>query len=211
MKNTNNSRYRVSYAFTTLSDNNLTAFVQTLIICLTNNLAFTSLPVKLADFSALLAAFQTSVSNMALNSNPQLTALRDEAREALLDAARKMGAYVQSVALNSLSTLLSSGFQNVPTQSSSSPLDTPTILSATNNGSTQVALRLSPVTNAKSYQIQLSTDGGKTWIIGGAFPQARRIVMTNLVPGTIYMIQAQAIGGSTGQSIWSTPASIMAT
>ena len=136
MNNINNSRYRVSYAFTTLSDNNLIAFVQTLIICLTNNLAFPSLPVKLADFSALLAAFQTTVTNMAQNTNPQLTALRDEAREELLDATRKIAAYVQSVALNSLSTLLSSGFENVPAQSPSSPLDTPTILSATNGGTT---------------------------------------------------------------------------
>jgi hypothetical protein len=205
------TRYRVSYAFTTLSDNDLIAFIQAVIVCLTNNPAFTSLPVKLADFSALLAAFQTTVTNMGQNSNPQLTALRDEAREALLDAARKIGAYVQSVALNSLSTLLSSGFQNVPVQSPSSPLDTPTILAATNSGTTQVGLRLSPVANAKSYQIQFSTDNGKTWTLSGAYPQARRIVLANLVPGTTYLIQAQAIGGSTGQSNWSTPVSIMST
>jgi hypothetical protein len=207
----NNSRYRVSYSFTTLSDNDLIAFIQTIITCLTGNATFNNLPVKLADFSALLGAFQTAVNNMGLNTNQQLTALRDEAREALLDAARKIGAYVQSVALNSLSTLLSSGFQNVSTQSPSSPLAAPTILSAANSGSTQVALRLSPVANAKSYQIQLSTDGGKTWAISGAYTQARRILLTSLTPGTTYMIQAQAIGGSTGQSNWSTPVSIMAT
>ena len=205
------TRFRVSYTFVTLSDNDLIPYIQTLVICLANNLSFPSLPVKLEDFSALLAAFQTTVSNMAQNSNPQLTALRDEAREALLDAARKMGAYVQSVALNSLSTLLSSGFQNVPVQSPSSPLDIPVILSVANNGTTQVALRLSPVDNAKSYQIQFSTDNGKTWTLAGAFPKARSIVLTNLTPGTTYMIQAQAIGGSTGQSNWSTPVSIMST
>jgi hypothetical protein len=210
-KNMNKPRYRVSYAFTTLSDNDLIAFVQVVIICLTGSAVFINLPVKLADLSALLAAFQTSVNNMALNTNSQLTALRDEAREELLDAFRKTGAYVQSVALNSLSMLLSSGFQNVPTQSPSSPLDTPTILSVNNNGTTQVVLRLSPVTNARSYQIQFSADGGKTWQNGGVYTQARRIVLTNLVPGTTYMIQAQAIGGSTGQSNWSTPVSIMAT
>jgi hypothetical protein len=205
------ARYRVSYAFAGLSDNDLIAFIQVLIICLTGNAAFPALPVKIADFTALFTAFQTAVTNMGKNSNPQLTALRDEAREALLDAARKNGAYVQSLALNSLSMLLSSGYQNVPTQSPSSPLDIPTILSVTNNGTTQVALRLSPVTNAKSYQIQFSTDNGKTWILAGAFPKARSIVLTNLTPGTTYMIQAQAIGGSTGQSGWSNPVSIMST
>jgi hypothetical protein len=42
-------------------------------------------------------------------------------------------------------------------------------------------------------------------------PQARRIVLANLTPGTTYMIQAQAIGGSTGQSGWSNPVGIMST
>jgi hypothetical protein len=205
------ARYRVSYSFTALSDNDLIAFIQVLIICLTGNVAFPALPVTIADFTALLTAFQTAVTNMGKNSNPQLTALRDEAREALLDAARKNGAYVQSIALNSLSMLLSSGYQNVPTQSPSSPLDIPTILTATNNGTTQVALRVSPVTNAKSYQIQFSTDNGKTWTLAGAYPKARSIALTNLTPGTTYMIQAQAIGGSTGQSGWSNPVSIMST
>jgi hypothetical protein len=205
------SRFRVSNAYTTLSDNNLIAFIQVLITCLTGNAAFPTLPVKLADFSALLTAFQTTVTGMGQNNNPQLTALRDEAREALLDATRKIASYVQSVALNCLSMLLSSGFQNVPVQSPSSPLDTPTILSATNGGTTQVVLRLSPVANAKSYQIQSSTDNGKTWTLSGAYPQARRIVLAGLVPGTTYMIQAQAIGGSTGLSNWSTPVSIMST
>ena len=205
------TRYRVSYAFTELSDNDLMAFIQVLIICLTGNAAFPALPVKLADFTDLFTAFQTAVTNMGKNTNQQLTALRDEAREALLDAARKNGACVQSVALNSLSTLLSSGYKNVPTQSPSSPLDIPTILSVTNNGTTQVMLRLSRVDNAKSYQIQFSTDNGKTWTLAGAYPKARSIALTSLTPGTTYMIQAQAIGGSTGQSGWSTPVSIMST
>ena len=206
-----NTRYRVSNTFTTLSDYSLVGFTQVVTTCLTGNAAFNNLPVKLTDLSALEAAFQTAVNNMAQNNSSELTALRDEARESLLDALRKTAAYVQSVALNSLSTLLSSGFQNVPTQSPSSPLDTPTIISVTNNGTKQVLLRLESVTNAKSYQVQLSTDNGKTWTMGGAYPQARRIIITNLVPGTTYMIQTQAIGGSTGQSGWSTPVSIMST
>ena len=205
------ARFRVSYTFTKLSDNDLMPYVQVLIICLTGNAAFPALPVKIADFTALFTAFQTAVTSMGKSSSPELTALRDEAREALLDAARKNGAYVQSIALNSLSMLLSSGYQNVPTQSPSSPLDTPTILSATNNGTTQVMLRLSRVANARSYLIQLSTDNGKTWTLAGAFQKARSIVLTGFTPGTTYMIQAQAIGGSTGQSGWSTPVSIMST
>ena len=48
-------------------------------------------------------------------------------------------------------------------------------------------------------------------MVGGKPSKARRIVLPNLVPGTVYTIQARVIGGSTGQSDWSTPVSIMAT
>ena len=41
--------------------------------------------------------------------------------------------------------------------------------------------------------------------------QARRIVLTNLVPGTTYAVRARAIGGSTGASNWTAPGSIMST
>ena len=68
-----------------------------------------------------------------------------------------------------------------------------------------------PVRNAKSFQIQSSTDGGKTWIEAGISTQARRFVLANLVPGTTYAVRARAIGGSTGASSWSGPSFIMST
>jgi peptidoglycan/xylan/chitin deacetylase (PgdA/CDA1 family) len=43
------------------------------------------------------------------------------------------------------------------------------------------------------------------------FTQARRIVISNLVPGTTYLVRARAIGGSTGASNWTAPGSIMST
>ena len=209
MKNT--TRYRVSNAFTILSDNDLIGFNTMLITCLTGNAAFPGLPVSIADLTALLEAFQDAVNAMALNSSSQLTAERDEARTALLDALRKTAAYIQSVALNSLSMLLSSGFSAASPSSSPTPLPAPVILLVQNLASTQVLMRLSPISNAKSYETQLSTDGGKTWVSGGISSQARRIVLKNLTPGMVYNIQSRAIGGSTGQSGWSTPVSLMAT
>lgn len=205
------TRYRVSNVFTGLSVNDLIAFTQVVIICLTGNAAFPNLPFKVADLTALLKALQDAANNMAQGGSPQLTAVRDEAWEALLDALRKTAAYVQSVSLNSLSTLLSSGFQNVSTPSAQTPLPPPTINYVGNLGTTQVLLRLSPILNANSYETQLSADGGKTWASGGVVSQARRIMLKNLTPGTIYTIQARAYGGSTGQSDWSTSVTIMAT
>jgi hypothetical protein len=42
------------------------------------------------------------------------------------------------------------------------------------------------------------------------FTQARRMVLTNLTPGTTYAVEVRAIGGSTGYSDWSDPVSHMA-
>ena len=106
--------YRVSYAFAGLSVLNQIAFTQVAIICLTGNAAFTKLPVALADLQALLQALIDASNNVALGGAPNLTALRDEAQQALLVALRKNAAYVQSVSLDSLSMLLSSGYRNVP-------------------------------------------------------------------------------------------------
>jgi hypothetical protein len=43
------------------------------------------------------------------------------------------------------------------------------------------------------------------------FSQSSRIILGSLTPGKVYMIQARAIGGSTGFSDWSTSVTIMAT
>jgi len=107
--------------------------------------------------------------------------------------------------------LLSSGFKNVATPSASTPLDAPSIMDALNLATTQVLIRLTPIDNANSYEIRLTSDGGKTWISGGISSQSRRIVVANLTPGTTYTIQARALGGSTGQSAWSASITIMAT
>jgi len=75
--------------------------------------------------------------------------------------------------------------------------------------STQLALRLKPVNNARAYEVRLSY-GPNGWHAAGVFTQARRIVLNDLTPGTTYNIQARAVGGSTGYSDWSDPVSHMA-
>src|ERR1017187_5570447 len=203
--------YRVSYAFAGFSDTDLNALAIVIIICLKNNLTFPNLPVKIADLTALQVAFQNCINAMLQGSTPQLTAQRDEAREALVVALKKTGACVQSVALDSLSALLSSGSQPILPSTASSPLDKPGIALLDNLETTLLLLRINPVANARSYQIQISDDGGKTWQERGFSTQARRIVLSGLTPGTVYAVRVKAIGGSTNESAWSDPMSRMAT
>jgi hypothetical protein len=64
------------------------------------------------------------------------------------------------------------------------------------------------VDNAKTYQARLRI-GSNPPVDGGFCTQARRFVLTNLVPGTTYTVEIRAIGGSTGASDWSDPVSHM--
>ena len=84
-------------------------------------------------------------------------------------------------------------------------MDDTAIAAQLNNAPTQALLQLIPVRNAKTYQVQTSVDGGKTWEEEFISTMARRIVLTTLVPGTTYAVRARAIGGSTWASSWTSP------
>jgi hypothetical protein len=72
----------------------------------------------------------------------------------------------------------------------------------------QLTLRITPIANARNYQIQTQVgDGG--WQEAGIFSQSRRVVVANLTPGTVYNLRVRAIGGSTGYSEWSSVTSRM--
>jgi hypothetical protein len=73
--------------------------------------------------------------------------------------------------------------------------------------SVEVILRMQPVVNAKSYEVQTKNGGG--WTPAGIFTQARSITLPGLTPGQIYSVQSRAIGDSTGYSDWSDPVSHM--
>jgi hypothetical protein len=205
-----NLNLRVSLDFAGYSDSDLDTFAANVIVCLTGNPAFPAPPVTLPVFTSNWTAFHDAILAAALGGL-QLTAAKNAAREALLDALRKLAAYVQSVDNHNLDVLLTSGFYANSTNRAQSPLDPPLILSVTNLMTTKVLVRLEPVINAKSYNVQTTVNGTTAWTDAGIFTQARRIEVGNLVPATTYAIRARAIGGNTGSSDWSNPMSIMAT
>jgi hypothetical protein len=134
-----------------------------------------------------------------------------KARDAVVDALRKDANYVQTIASHDLEMLLSSGYLPASTNRASAPLDQPVIVTLDNAGVTKLLLRLTPVLNAKSYQVQTNTNGNGTWQEAGIFAQARRITLEGLTSGTTYSVRARAVGGITGYSEWCIPASHMAT
>jgi hypothetical protein len=171
---------------------------------------FLNLVVAPKDLQALVDVLQTK-ERATLTGGTVATAERDSAFDAVTAALNANANVVETVVGNNMALLLSTGYLPASTNRSQSPLDDTAVVALLNNGTTQVLAQLLAVRNAKSYQVQSSTDGGKTWMEAGITTKTQRFVLTGLVPGTTYWVRARAIGGSTGASSWCSPMSIMST
>jgi len=200
--------HRVSLGFAKFKKAKLMIFTNSVILSLTDNPAYPDLPVSLADLRVASDAYVASLSN-ALDGGRISTAAQSAARARLVGLLRDEAHYVQIIAKSDLPTLLSSGFTPVNRNNAQSPLLRPWIRKILRPQSTQLRLILKPVPNARSYQVQLKVGEGD-WQDGGVHPQARKLVLKNLVPGTMYQIRVRAVGGSTDYSDWSMTNSCMA-
>ena len=200
---------RISLKFATYDDGDVNCLAILLIVCLKNNLLFPNLPVTVAAFTALQAAFQNGITAAAQGGKVN-TALKLEARDALVSAMRQWAAYVQSLAPTlTLSQVLTSGFDIVNPNTTPAPLTQP-VFTLDNSVTTQLTIWLTAVANAKAYQMQYSIGAGP-WLEAGIFPNTKDIVLTNLTPGTVYNVRIRAVGGSTQYSEWSATVTMMAT
>ena len=208
MKGNQMSLYHISLEFARQTDAQLDAFTGNVIAKLTGNASYPTPPVTMAALTTAWTEYQTRLANAA-HGGAQATAAKNAARETLVGLLRQEANYVEGAGNNDLPTLLASGFGVTSTNNAQSPLDKPAILRIENEFSTQLLVRLSPIENARAYQVRIATTAN-SWQDGGIFTQARRVVLQNLVPGTVYNVQARAVGGSTGFSDWSDPVSHMA-
>jgi hypothetical protein len=201
--------YRVNLGFAGYSDSNLNEFTINIGTCLKGNASFPVPPVLLPAYAGLQTTFATALT-AAAQGGRQLTAVKNAARGSLVTATRSLAAYVQSLAGQDMGMLLSSGFLANSTGRTQVPLVTPNIIQVANGISTQLLVWLQGVVNARAYEVQIKTGTGG-WQGAGIFTYARGITLEDLTPGSIYSVQARAVGGSTGYSGWSNPVSCMAT
>jgi Fibronectin type III domain len=199
--------HRVSIRFSRLSDSALNTFTSNVITSLTGNAAFPAPLVPLSELISLQQAFNSALI-AAREGGQQATAAKNNWRASLLTALRRQAIHVQSVSGHDLSLLLSSGYSAASQNRTPTPLARPAVVKVLNEQSAKLTLRLTPVPNTRSYQVQTKVGEGE-WQDAGIFPQARRIEVTNLKPGTLYSLRVRAIGGSTGHSDWSDPTSRM--
>ena len=162
--------------------------------------AVPNLPVSIAAFTALQTAFQNGITASALGGKVN-TALKNEARDALVSAMRQWAAYVQSlVPTLTLSQVLTSGFDVVNPNTTPKPLTQP-VFTLDDSVTTQLAVWLTAVTNERRIKCSMPSARGSRW--SGHFPNTKNIGLTNLTPGTVYNVRIRAIGGSTQYSVWS--------
>ncbi len=194
-------------SFSQLPDTDLDEFTTQVIDGLTGNAAFPTPPVTMANLATGRTNFVNAMAATA-QGGTQATAAKNAARDTLVGLLRQEANYVQGAANNDLTVLLTSGFDANSTNRAQTPLDKPDIVKILNEASTQLVVRVTPITNAKSYEARISTVPN-VWQAAGTHTQARRIVLMNLTPGTVYTISVRAVGGSTGFSDWSDPVSHM--
>lgn len=200
--------YRVSYAFTRLTDYALPAFTLNVESGLTTNPAFPTPPVTVADLTLAREEFVAALDATHLGG-PIQTIEKNLKKTVLIDKLRLNAAYVQMKAGKDLAALLSSGFSAMSTNRVQVPLGRANIESLLNNVTGQLTLNVVPMLNAKSLEVQKKNGGG--WLPAGVFGYFRGIVLPGLTSGQEYSVQVRPVGGSTGYGEWSNPFSAFVT
>jgi hypothetical protein len=203
------AKYRVSLGFAQLPDTALDDFAGQVIDGVTGNGAFPSPPVTVAQLGTLKTTFETALANQA-QGGTAATAAKNAAREALLSALRKDASYVEMIAGEDLSMLLSSGYESVSSNRQQTVLEKVQITGIENFQSGKLKARIIPVPNAKGFDGRIKSGNGD-WGSIQSFANSKSIVFADLTPGTVYTIEIRGVGGTTGTGDWSDPVSHMAT
>ena len=199
-------RLRVSLTFANNSDNYLAAIAAAVIANLYSNAELPAPPVSEPALQTAVMAFADARAAQS-QGGTLATALKNDRREELVALLQNLAFYVQVASNNSLSVLLSSGFQPVSTNRAQAQLDTPAVIRITPGVSGQSLATLSAVLNSRCMELQVAEvaeDGTPgPFASVGLFTNSRNIPVNNQVPGRMYGYQGRAIGGLTGYSDWS--------
>lgn len=179
---------------------------------MTNNTAYPTPPVSMADLKTGLDTFNTSVSD-AEDGGKKAVAARDKARAAVIKLYRVLGHYVEANCNDDMATFMTSGFQPVPTKRTPpAPLAVPFVRNLDHGTTGQLLVTITPIPKALSYELRYGA------VVAGAAPatwttdvltKAKQAYPINaLTPGTIYAFQVRALG-KVGFTDWSDSTTLM--
>lgn len=209
--NNNTPIIRVSLAFASEKVAQIIGRANGVILNMTDNAAFTTPTVPLAELQLLTTAAEQAVADM-VQGGTAATAERNNILFSLTEKLKAQALYVQVTSANNLATLLSSGFDAVSTTRTRAPLTTPVILKLVTGQTGELFTSVKAIRNARGYEIQYAVLTGETmgeWMDGGFHSGSRRILLAGLTPGTVYVVRVRALGGTTGYSDWSSTGSKM--
>jgi hypothetical protein len=200
---------RTNRKFATLPDTDLSRFAGKVIDGLTKNTQFPTPPVAVEDLTSAKTAFDQAVVK-AVKGGSLATAKKNAARAALVDALTKDASYVDINCDEDLSLLLSSGYEPVSTNRAQRMLNAPQIIAVEPVQSGQLRARIKADPHSKSFVGRIKEAGGTEFGPSISFKNSRSILFKGLTAGVTYVLELMAVGGSTGQSDWSEPATKMA-
>jgi len=182
-------------------------FAQSIVAAMSGNPAAFPSPVPtLALVTAAIAALQAAESAALARTKGAVTA-RNDRKEALVALLQQLRTYVQGIAdadrENSAAIIQSAGIAVRKTA-----VRKPRVFAA-EQGDVSGAVKLVTASAGprSSYDWQLSTDGGKTWLLLPSTMQAKTSV-TGLAAGTTVQFRFRALT-RTGEADWSQPISLL--
>ena len=200
---------RTNRKFAALPDTDLSRFAGTVIDGLTSNAQYPQPPETPASLTSKKTAFDQAVIKAARGGS-LATAQKNAARAALIDALAKDASYVDINCDEDQSLLLSSGYEAVSTNRAQRMLNPPQITSVHSPQSGQLKARIEADPNSKSFVGRIKEASGSEFGPSISFKNSRSIIFHGVTAGVTYVLELMAIGGTTGQSDWSDPATKMA-
>lgn len=194
-----------------MKDDELMVAVSTIIGAMTGNANFPTPAPALQEVQDLLDDFSTKLAMARKRGSPEDTAHKNESRLPLIEALRKLGYYVNSVADGHLSTLLSSGFptNSLPAQRLV-PLPVEHVQLRDGRQSGQVRLDFAKQKNALLYEYRYREVAEEEipWSDRFTTTSSRGNVIAPLTAACAYEIQVRAIN-TQGPGDWSNSARIL--
>jgi len=190
-----------------MPDGDLLARLNAVYEGLSNNPAYPTPPIALADFKVAIDAYTAAVAT-ALDGGKSAIVERHKCRADVIVKFRLLGHYVEGACNNDMKAFVSSGFlpattrQRTPAQ----PAPTPSIVKIGQGTTGQFLVTIQPVANARSYELRYApaaaAGSGVNWITTLVASTKPATPINTLTPGTIYTFQVRAFG-KLGFSDWS--------
>jgi len=167
-------------------------------------------PARLPALQTAQLLLHNSIAPAKTNGHAAVL-LKQAAKDDLILKLRALAKYIEDLPGITEAVAATSNFVliNPSTHTPSTP-EVPVILKVYNVATTKLGVKLT--INGYYNQIEVRvTVAGKPPQLAGSFSSTRDIVLEGLEPGTVYIVEARALAGSSLASEWSDPVSRMCT